>query len=192
MIYAVTINEMPGGNAWGAGIYLGNSKIITAAHVVGQTPYVTISGRELAATIVKKGSFESTDLALLGIDERRLPVSLRLRRLTLCQELPFPGEAVETVSPDGIARSHIMSPQGLPPQVRKFDTIIGDVERTGNSGSGVFDLRKKCLLGIMSRKISIVLKKSDAAKTETRDIAKYFVPASTISKFIAENGLKDQ
>jgi S1-C subfamily serine protease len=184
MIYAVTISEMHA--AWGAGIYLGDSKIITAAHVVGRAPHVTISGRELAATILKKGSLETTDLALLSIDERGLPMSLRLRRLMLCQELPWPGEDVVTVSAEGTARSRIMSPAGLPRNVRKFGTVIGDVARTGNSGSGVFDLRKKCLLGIMSRKISQVLTKPGTGKPETRDIAKYFVPASTISAFVAD------
>jgi hypothetical protein len=192
MVYAVTVKEMPGGNAWGAGIYLGNSKIITAAHVVGRTPHVTISGREFPATIVKKGSFEGTDLALLSFDERRLPVSLRLRRLPLCQELPAPGETIETVSPEGTARSQILSPDRLPPEVRRFDTIIRDVDRTGNSGSGVFDLRKKCLLGIMSRKLSQIRVQKNTQKKWTYDIAKYFVPASTISKFIAESALEDQ
>jgi hypothetical protein len=37
-----------------------------------------------------------------------------------------------------------------------------------------------------------VLKKFDAAKTETRDIAKYFVPASAILEFVAGSTLKDQ
>jgi S1-C subfamily serine protease len=192
MVYAVTIKEAPDGNAWGAGIYLGDSKIITAAHVVGRNPHVTISGRELAATILKKGSLETTDLALLSIDERSLPVSLRLRRLTLCHELPWPGEDIVTVSAGGTARSRIVSPAVLPPNVRKFDTIIRDVAGTGNSGSGVFDLRKKCLLGIMSRKISILRSKPASGKSETRDIAKYFVSASVISEFFAGGVLKVQ
>ena len=36
----------------------------------------------------------------------------------------------------------------------------------------------------MSRKISLTSKRSDTGKRETRDIAKYFVPAATISAFI--------
>jgi hypothetical protein len=35
--------------------------------------------------------------------------------------------------------------------------VIKDVATTGNSGSGVFDLGQKCLLGIMSRKISVTV-----------------------------------
>ena len=59
--------------------------------------------------------------------------------------------------------------------------VIKDVATTGNSGSGVFDAGGKCLLGIMSRKILI---RPNGADGETRDIAKYFVPAATIAAFI--------
>jgi hypothetical protein len=44
----------------------------------------------------------------------------------------------------------------------------------------VFDAGQKCLLGIMSRKIFV---RADA-ESEPKDIAKYFVPASTIRAFI--------
>ena len=37
---------------------------------------------------------------------------------------------------------------------KRFSTVISDVATTGNSGSGVFDAGQKCLLGIMSRKIT--------------------------------------
>jgi hypothetical protein len=67
---------------------------------------------------------------------------------------------------------------------RKFDTVISDVALTGNSGSGVFDAEKKCLLGIMSRKISEYRMSEITGKIKLYDIAKYFVPASVIAKFI--------
>jgi hypothetical protein len=82
------------------------------------------------------------------------------------------------------AQSRIMSPRLLPQNVRKrFPTVISDVATTGNSGSGVFDAGHKCLLGIISRKISVRSNSADAA-SEEKDIAKYFVPASTIRAFI--------
>jgi hypothetical protein len=181
MVYAVTVNG-------GAGIYLGKGLVLSVAHVVGEAlvnrPKVTISGQTIIATVVKESSFERLDLALLAINEEHLPVSLRLRRVALCQGEPSPGETVITVAPQGTARSRVMSPQGLPSGVKKFNTVISDVERTGNSGSGVFDSQKKCLLGIMSRKISQVLVQKNGGKTATRDIAKYFVPASTIAQFL--------
>ena len=66
----------------------------------------------------------------------------------------------------------------------RFSTVIADVARTGNSGSGVFDVKRKCLLGIMSRKISQSQTRADTGKSETRDIAKYFVPAAQIAAFL--------
>jgi hypothetical protein len=77
-----------------------------------------------------------------------------------------------------------MSPQRLPLSARKFNTVISDVAQTGNSGSGVFDAEKKCLLGIMSRKISDYRTDRSTGKRELYDIAKYFVPASVIGQFI--------
>jgi hypothetical protein len=42
-----------------------------------------------------------------------------------------------------------MSPQLLPrPYQRGFSAVISDVATTGNSGFGVFDAGRKCLLGI--------------------------------------------
>ena len=97
---------------------------------------------------------------------------------------PSPGEQVVTVIPEGVVRSHILAPERLPPDVRRFNTVIADVAHTGNSGSGVFDAQHRCLLGIMSRKISQSGTQSETGKTETVDIAKYFVPASEIAAFL--------
>ena len=109
---------------------------------------------------------------------------LSLRRNVLCDAAPWPGEAVITVIPEGTVRSRIFPPERLPANVRKYSTVIADVAKTGNSGSGVFDAQHRCLLGIMSRKISQVFTHRDTGKTETHDIAKYFVPASAIQEFI--------
>jgi hypothetical protein len=61
--------------------------------------------------------------------------------------------------------------------------VIKDVATTGNSGSGVFDLGRKCLLGIMSRKIQVRSSPFDPG-SKLIDVAKYFVPAKTIGEFI--------
>jgi hypothetical protein len=191
-IYAVNIHQTPM-QTWGPGygIYLGQGLFITAAHVAGRTwltrPKVVVEGREYPTRVIKEGDIEHTDLTLLSVNEDLLPVWLRLRRNPICQENPRPGQNVITVVPEGIARSYVLSPEKLPLNLRKFSTVIADVARTGNSGSGVFDAQRRCLLGIMSRKISSVLTKPETGKAETRDIAKYFVPASTISEFVAES-----
>jgi S1-C subfamily serine protease len=184
-LYAVNIVQDPPQSWTGYGVYLGKGLIITAAHVVGSAahtkPSVRIAGMDLPAKAIKESSYEWMDLTLLSIDEQKLPIYLRMRRMPLCEKAPWVGEPVIVAIPEGTARSHIMSPWLLPPAYRtRLSTVISDVATTGNSGSGVFDAGQKCLLGIMSRKI---FTRADA-ESEPKDIAKYFVPASTIAKFI--------
>jgi hypothetical protein len=68
--------------------------------------------------------------------------------------------------------------------MRAFSTAISDVAETGNSGSGVFDPEKKCLLGIVSRKLSVYRINPGTRRQELHDIGKYFVPASVIRSFM--------
>jgi hypothetical protein len=184
--YAVNIHRTPIQSWTGNGIYLGKGLFITAAHVVGTgwmtRPKVVIDGKEYPTLIVKEGALETIDLTLLAIDEKFLPSRLLLRRTHLCRENPWPGESVVTVVPGSIVPSRILDPKYLPLDVRQFGTVIADVAQTGNSGSGVFDRTQRCLLGIMSRKIS--QSRTLNGKTQSIDIAKYFVPAATIASFI--------
>src|ERR1700730_7238554 len=159
LAYAVNIHRTPM-QTWGPGygIYLGKGLFLTAAHVVGRAwmtrPKVVVAGQEYPTSVVKEGSFEGTDLTLLSIEESLLPMRLRLRQNTLCKEPPRPGQDVVTVIPEAVVHSHILAPARITVSVRRFSTAIADVAQTGNSGSGVFDAQHRCLLGIMSRKIS--------------------------------------
>jgi hypothetical protein len=187
-IYAVDILHDPPQPWTGYGIYLGRGLVITAAHVVGSAshanPIVRIAGMDLPAKAIKEGSVDRVDLTLLSIDDQKLPIYLQMRRMPLCEKPPWAGEPVIVAIPEGTARSRIMSPQWLPTDVRtKFPTVISDVAATGNSGAGVFDAAHKCLLGIMSKKISVHTISADK-ESEQKDIAKYFVPASTIRAFV--------
>jgi len=183
-IYAVDIWQDPP-QSWGP---LGKGLVITAAHVVGSVaqtkPRVHIAGMELPATAIREGNVERVDLTLLSVDEQKLPVYLRMRRMPLCDNKPWPGEPVIVAIPEGTARSHIMLPSLLSAQFQKiFSPVIPDVATTGNSGSGVFDAGQKCLLGIIRLKI-YQTPSSGAPESEQKDIAKYFVPPSTIRGFI--------
>jgi hypothetical protein len=185
--YAVNVHRTPT-QAWpGYGIYVGHGLFITAAHVVGRAwwtrPKVAIGEVEYPTQVVKEGSFEGTDITLLSVEESLLPMRLRLRQMSLCKDPPWPSEPVVTVVPEAVVRSYILSPDKLPKGARRFNTVIADVAKTGNSGSGVFDARFRCLLGIMSRKISVKQTLISTGK-EARDIAKYFVPASEIRAFM--------
>ena len=187
-IYAVNVIQDPPQSWTGYGIYLGKGLVITAAHVVGSAartkPNVRIAGMDLPARAIREGNFERVDLTLLSVDEQKLPVYLQMRRMPLCDNNPWPGEPVIVAIPEDTARSHIMLPALLAPNVReRFSTVIRDVATTFNSGSGVFDAGQRCLLGIISRKIYVPAN-SAGAGSEDRDIAKYFVPASTIRAFI--------
>lgn len=190
-LYAVNVFRNPKQSWPGYGIYLGRGLVITAAHVLGHVgparPTVLVAGQELEASIVKEGDFEGVDLTLLRIDPTSLPSRVGMRLMPLCADPPFPGQMVVVVIPGVIAPSRILSPNVLPADVRaRFDTVIADVATTGNSGSGVFDARKACLLGIMSRKIqrrARVLRMGSATE-EMVDVAKYFVPAAQIRSFL--------
>ena len=184
--YAVAINQTAQSRS-GTGIYFGNGYVLTASHVVGRAllkqTNVTIAGRDLPARVVKQDAFEQSDLALLAIDDRQLPATLRLHRISLCKDPPWPGEDVITVIPEEAVHSHVLSPVWLPLDARQYKTVISDVARTGNSGAGVFDAQERCLLGIMSRKISEVFHNNTSGK-QIVDIAKYFVPAAAITEFL--------
>src|SRR5262245_10006212 len=144
------------------GIYLKPGLVITAAHLTANWTgsadlSVHIAGIALPAHLVKQGEVEDVDLALFSVDEQKLPETRVARIQTpLCQAPPWPGAPVVVVDNEkGTTRSHIVSPQIVPFTSRiKFHTLIGDVASTGNSGSGVFDPNRKCLLGIMSRKFT--------------------------------------
>src|SRR5664280_829284 len=177
----------------GYGIYLGQGAVITAAHVLGRwpsfisSPRVLIAGQEFPAKVIKNGSSETIDLALLSVDEARLPISLRLRRNPLCKEPPKAGENIIVALSYGTVRSRIVSPQLLPPKYRaNFNTFIIDVPIAGGSGSGLFHAERKCLLGILTSVIwqyNYRLENGRIIRNLARntiDIARHFVPASEI------------
>jgi len=163
-------------NASGAGVYLGNGLVITAAHV-GNGDSVRIDGLNVPAALIKTGSFLQLDISLIYMDPGKTPDSLHERRMTLCQEQPPPGAPVILAAPQGITRSTIASPTLIPAEYRtRFSTLISEGSTNGKSGSGVFDVEKKCLLGILSLKFT--------DNVDHKDIASYFVPADAIKPFI--------
>jgi hypothetical protein len=189
-LYAVHVVRVPKENWTGTGVYLGNGLVLTAGHVAGSfwnTVHVQISGKDLPTEVIRRGQLSTVDLALVSIDDTQLPVSLRLRRMPVCQQGSWPGEEVIVATPDGIAKSRVIAPGLLPHDLApKYRTAIIDVKTTGNSGSGVFDANKKCLLGIISAIIhdTKIRQENGHAVEEKTDVAKYFVPAPIIAQFI--------
>lgn len=185
-LYAVNVihTPLPFRNPFiGYGVYLGQGAVLTAAHVVGRLPFIThprvlISGMDLPAKVVKEGSTATVDLALLSVDQSLLPYSLRLRRNLICNMPLQVGTDVIVVYPQRTVRSKIISPlqvdlAGYP----QFNTLINEAE---GSGSGVFDSQRKCLLGIISRRVE-----KKAPEAGRINFAGYFVSANAIIKFIS-------
>lgn len=169
--FVATAQLSPGGPA----VYLGSGLLLTAAHVVNPGVEITVSiaGTRLPVKIVKQGVFDEIDLSLLQVDRGRLPSTLPT--VPICSAPPWPGDPVVVIGSGQATRSTIIPPSILPAfHQHRFPTLIRDVATTGNSGSGVFDPAKKCLLGIMSRKFTV----------EGKDIAKYFVSADLIRTFM--------
>jgi hypothetical protein len=176
--YTVQVVRGDEQNPGGAGVYLGNGLVFTAAHVAGaNTRGVRIDGLNVPARLVKTGSFPQLDLSLISTDQRKIPDSLHERRMPLCQGQRPAGVPAILAALQGITRTSIASPTVIPPEYRtKYSTLISDGSTQGKSGSGVFDTEGKCLLGILSLKIT--------NEIDHKDYASYFVPASTIQSFI--------
>jgi hypothetical protein len=166
----------------GAGVYLGNGLAITASHVAGPNhPAVRIDGIDVPAKMIKRGSFDTIDLALFSVDQEKLTDSLRSLHMPLCAGPPQVGAPIILAAPQGGTRSTILSPLVLSPTDRtKWPTLISDVETSGKSGSGVFDAEKRCLHGILSALVSGT-KITDPI--ERIKVGTYFVPANIIQSF---------
>jgi len=167
------------GWAGGSGIYFRMGLVITAAHLTDAHAdmRVHIAGHEIPVTVLRQGVLKDVDLSLLAIAKENMPVNITLPEVKLCRSPPWPGDPVLVVDAERATRSHIAStsPQLLPFFFRhRLTSLIADVATTGNSGSGVFDPNRKCLLGIMSLKLH----------QGNKDIVKYFVPANEIREFL--------
>ncbi len=184
---AAHVNRTPKQSWPGYGVYLGNGLVITASHVPAafarSKPHVVVGGQDFATSLVKEGTLDTVDLTVLRFDPSTLPMRLRMRRTPLCERNPEPGELVVVATPEGVARSRVLPPEAIPAEFRsRFGaSTIPDVATTGNSGSGVFDAWKQCLLGVMSRKFTVELRGTPPRKV---DIAKYFVPVQEIRAFL--------
>jgi hypothetical protein len=118
----------------------------------------------------------------LSIDAARLPLSLQLRRNSLCKTRPAYGAKAVVIYPQRAVHTSILSPMFVEVQNRaRYGFLVSEQQ---SSGSGVFDAEHRCLLGIISRKIQ----KYDFQKKRASDIAAgfagYYLPAWTIASFI--------
>ena len=91
---------------------------------------------------------------------------------------------VVVVYPERTVRSQIISPLLIPQQYRaKYPTLINESQ---GSGSGVFSADKKCLIGIMSARVTKFSYQGSKGFMTAREngYAGYFVPVSKGSTFL--------
>ena len=174
----------------GYGVFLGDGLIVTAAHVIGRAffltpPRVLVAGQELPAKVVSAGTAGSIDLAILAVPQDTLPISLRLRRAALCRGRAPAGAKVLVAYPEKIAVSKTIPAQLVLHQDPRFDTYIDDVE---SSGTGVFESRTKCLLGIVTEKFPKAsrARRRGPLAPEAFRYAGYFVPSDEIRNMVNE------
>jgi hypothetical protein len=145
---------------------------------------VRVAGLDLPATVVKIGSLDDTDLALLSIDEAQLPMTLRLRRNPLCKTHPPFGAKVIIVYPERIAATRTISPAFIAPKYRtRLSSLIAEPQ---GSGAGVFLADHHCLLGIISMKVQKFNYRRQYGRllASPAGWAGYYVPASAIAAFL--------
>ena len=116
-IYAVHIIRVPKESWTGYGVYLGNGVVVTAAHVAGSSLFhkvrVEIAGRDLPRC--PKGR----PISRRGLDGPFCGRAAASGQPATspnegCKDPPSPGEEVIVAIPEGIARSHVISPSVLP------------------------------------------------------------------------------
>ena len=166
---------MPSTSASFTGSISAKELIITAAHVVPADPKVQIGDLDLPAKVIKVSPLEQFDLALLSVDDSKLPISLRLRRMPLCQGRPVVGSAVVVAIPEGTARSWILTPAlaAVPRALTVLDRDQPCQERPEIRVPGCSMSKSIACSGVMSRKI---VQRSPSGES-SMDVAKYFVPS---------------
>ena len=174
----------------GYGVFLGDGLIVTAAHVIGRAffltpPRVLVAGQELPAKVVVARTAGGVDLAILAVPQEKLPISLRLRRAALCRGRAPAGARVLVAYPEKVAASQTVAPRLVLHQDAGFDTFIDDVEA---SGTGVFDSRTKCLLGIVTERFpkAVPPRRRGPLAPDAVRYAGYFVPSDEIRKMMNE------
>jgi hypothetical protein len=176
----------------GYGIYLGQGKVITAAHIIGHWPAlanlrVRVGNLELPAEAVKIDREEALDLALLSVDETQLPMGLRLRRNPLCKASPPFGTRAAVVYPDRIVETRTISPIFIAPKYRaRMSSLIAEQQ---GSGAGVFLPDYHCLLGIISMKVQKYAYRRQHGRllASPSGWAGYYVPVSAIAAFLPKD-----
>jgi hypothetical protein len=151
----------------GPAMFLGGNRFLTAAHLVDQNPFtndcayfgradpvVEVWSTTLRASVAKSTSRADdggltypggADLALVEVEARMMPVERRSTlALRLCDAEPPRGADVQVVTECGVFAAKTQ------PRVNDEFARIDLAGRRGNSGGGVVDPTRRCLVGFVS------------------------------------------
>ncbi|MFD2233838.1 trypsin-like peptidase domain-containing protein [Phaeospirillum tilakii] len=178
----------PATRANGSGVYLGDGRVLTAAHVLGRGPAgrpvtVLVAGVRLPAVIRREGDLDGIDASLISLDPAALPPERRaLPPLALCPRLPPVGTLVAVATPTRRFSPRLLPATLLPePLASRMPTLVEEVD--ANSGSPVFDPVAFCLLGLITRRIEGTMSAPGAAG-ERRGLARAFVAADRLAEIL--------
>jgi hypothetical protein len=143
-----------GRDAYGSGVFVNGSTVLTAAHVVAfnrgdPRVRVLVDGRVLGATIARDGSAANVDLALLRLDEAQPGIP----ELQVCNDNPAVSARVLVAAMGTVTQTRTINAP-LTSKAQSVGTWTNLLERgyfQGNSGGGVFDLRRGCLWGVLTQ-----------------------------------------
>ena len=180
--------EKPAGDgklfSHGSGIFLGDSLVLTAAHVVAVDPRsrrvtVQIDGRLTSGIVVFDGKPQKLDLALIKIDTSVLSNNRRAQPpVPVCAANPGTDQPVAVAAQGAVTDSATIStPITSDGQSGTWTNLLTTGFHQGNSGGGVFSKAQKCLWGVISYEMG------GTVDGRVIDITA-FVPASDITRFL--------
>jgi hypothetical protein len=107
--WIATAGIVRNGGQSGSGVYLKPGLIITAAHLTEvENMSVRLAGLVLPAKVLKQGAFDDVDLSLLLVEEGKLPATVELLRMQLCEAPPWPGDPVIVVDAERLAAGAVI------------------------------------------------------------------------------------
>lgn len=179
----------------GYGIYLGSGLILTTSHFVGRWHYlasygISLPGEKLPAYIMKNNDAQQSNLALLSVDETRLPLQLRLRRNPLCTDPLKSGDVVVVVNLERVTRDLVVPAEDIPRNLRQNNATF--VDEIHAPGSGIFYARTKCFAGIVETLLMkyTARKEGERSMPQTAGFKTRFIPARVIAAFLPEHPKK--
>lgn len=183
---------LPPCEATGAAVHLGGGIFVTAAHVVDGTParlrgcapararsVISFQGKAGLAQLIGAGTAEvapviglrylgGRDIGLLRLADSSGPAA------HLCRFDPLADETVIVASPRRVFRTHVLGTMREDIGIYGGYAEIAVRMEPGESGAGVFDAARACLLGVVSHR--------DAPSPERTRI----VLTSALRAFLAE------